>query len=181
MSDDGTVIERVLKGDRAAFRALVERHQDRLFGFLRRVLPNNADCEDVAQDVFLAAYRNLAAYRPELSQFSTWLLTIARNKCWNLCAKQRPVERAESVPPEPMDLRTPDASLMEAEFYRQLEAALAALPIEQKAVFVLAELQELSLEEISRIEGVSVGTVKSRLSRARSKLRATFPAVEPTG
>jgi RNA polymerase sigma-70 factor, ECF subfamily len=55
------------------------------------------------------------------------------------------------------------------------------LPIEQKAVFVLAELQELSLEEISRIEGVSVGTVKSRLSRARSKLRATFPAVEPTG
>ena len=181
MSDDGTVIERVLNGDRAAFRGLVERHQDRLFGFLRRILSNAADCEDVAQDVFLAAYRNLAAYRPELSKFSTWVLTIARNKCWNLCAKQRAAASADAAPPEPIDARTPDASLIEAEFYRQLDLALAALPMEQKTVFVLAELQDLTLEEIGRIEGVSVGTVKSRLSRARAKLRAIFRAAEATG
>jgi RNA polymerase sigma-70 factor (ECF subfamily) len=181
MSDEVEIIERIRGGDVAAFRVLVERHQGRLFGFLRRFLSRPADCEDVAQEVFLAAFRNLAGYRPASARFSTWLLTIARNKCVNVLQKRRSTMLADlAEPPEPIDERTPDAALAEAEFHRQLDAALDALPLEQKTVFVLAEIQELSLDEVGRIEGVSVGTVKSRLSRARAKLRACFPQTEPT-
>lgn len=171
MSDD-EAIERVLKGDVASFRVLVERHQGRLFALLRRLLPCAADCDDAAQDVFLAAFRNLASYRPQTAQFSTWLLTIARNKCFNLLHQRHPAALDAFF--EPIDTRKPDAALTEAEFFAELDAALAALPIEQKTVFVLAELQELPLAQIARIEGVEVGTVKSRLSRARAKLRGAL-------
>jgi len=188
MSDDREVIQRIVNGDRAAFRVLVERYERRLFGFLRRFLPSLADCEDIAQDVFLSAYRNLASYRPETAQFSTWLLTIARNKCLNALSRRRVAERAateraateRSSAAEPIDPRTPEAALTETEFFRRLDAALATLPLEQKTAFVLAELQGLSLEDISRIERVSLGTVKSRLGRARLKLRGCFERAELT-
>jgi RNA polymerase sigma-70 factor (ECF subfamily) len=178
MSDDGEVIQRVLNGDRSSFRVLVERYERQLFGFLRRFLPCVADCEDVAQDVFLAAYRNLGAYRPDAARFSTWLLTIARNKCLHALARRRPAALAGT--PEPLEARPPDAALTEEEFFGRLDAALATLPLEQRTAFVLAELQELSLEEISRIEGVGVGTVKSRLGRARVKLRERLQGAEQT-
>jgi RNA polymerase sigma-70 factor (ECF subfamily) len=170
MSDD-EVIERVLAGDVASFRALVERHERRLFGFIRRFLPAG-DCADVAQDVFLSAYRNLASYRAEAGRFSTWLLAMARNRCLNVLARRGPAALGgPGALPEPIDPRTPDAALEEAEFFARLDAALAALPLEQRTAFVLAELHGLSLAEISRIEAVGIGTVKSRLSRARAKLR----------
>src|SRR5262245_46016451 len=154
MSDDREVIQRIVNGDRAAFRLLVERYERRLFGFLRRFLPSTADCEDIAQDVFLSAYRNLASYRPETAQFSTWLLTIARNKCLNALSKRRAAERSatesgateRSSAAEPVDPRTPEAALTEAEFFRQLDAALATLPLEQKTAFVLAAPQGLPRE-----------------------------------
>jgi RNA polymerase sigma factor (sigma-70 family) len=171
MSDDREAIRRVLEGDLASFRVLIERYQGRLFGLLRGLLPE-ADCEDVAQEVFLAAYQHLPSYRPHAAQFSTWLFTIARNKCLNLLEKRRPVALAEL--PEPIDERTPEAVLSEQEFFRQMDAALAALPFEQRTAFVLAEFQELPYEEIARIEGVSLGTVKSRIARARAKLRGQF-------
>lgn len=172
MDDDVAVIERVLAGDAAAFRVLVERYQRRVFGFARRFLTQTTDCEDVAQEVFLSAYRNLASYRAERARFSTWLLALARNKCLNLLTKRGPAPvGGDVVVPEPIDPRTPETALAEAELHARLDACLATLPLEQKTVFVLAELHDLSLAEIGRIEEVSVGTVKSRLSRARSKLR----------
>jgi RNA polymerase sigma-70 factor, ECF subfamily len=178
MSDDAEVIRRILTGETSSFRILVERYEKPLFCFLRNLLPNAADCEDLAQEVFLAAYCNLGSYRPEAARFSTWLFTIARNKCRNLLQKRRPVVLDEL--PERTDLRSPDAALEQDEFSRQLDSALAALPFEQKTAFTLAEIQELSLEEVARIEGVGVGTVKSRLSRSKEKLRAQLqPKAEP--
>jgi RNA polymerase sigma-70 factor (ECF subfamily) len=177
MGDDVAVIQRVLQGDVESFRALVERYQGLLFGFLRNLLSNAADCEDLAQEVFLAAFQNLAAYQPAQARFSTWLLTIARNKCLNLLKKKKSV----ALPglPQEIDARTPDTILAEEELFRQLDAVLAALPLEQKTAFVLAEIQGLSYEEIGAIEGISLGTVKSRISRARDKLRALFqPSAE---
>lgn len=180
MTDDGDLIRRVLNGEAAAFRVLVERYQAPLFGLLRNLLPDAGDCEDLAQEVFLAAYRALASYRPELSRFSTWLLAIARNKCVNLLQKRRPVVVRDL--PEEADERTPDLALAEREFFRQLDAALAGLPFDQKTAFVLAEIQGLPYEEIARIEAVSVGTVKSRLSRAKEKLRSVLErTAEQTG
>jgi RNA polymerase sigma-70 factor (ECF subfamily) len=172
MTDDLVVIERVLAGDIESFRLLVQRYQRPLFVMVHNLIPDRAECEDLAQEVFLAAYTHLRSYNPRRSAFSTWLFTIARNKCFNALKKRRPL--ALKKLPEEADRRTPDLALAEAELCRQLDAALAALPFEQQTAFVLAEIQGLSHEEIGRIEGVKVGTVKSRISRAKEKLRSLF-------
>src|SRR5262245_22901296 len=106
MGDDLLEIRRVLGGDVEAFRGLVERHQGSLFCLLRNLLGEAADVEDLAQDVFLAAYRNLSAYDPRQASFATWLLTIARNKCVNARKKRRPLTPGDL--PEAADERTPD-------------------------------------------------------------------------
>lgn len=170
MSDDLDVIQRVLDGDLEAFRLLVERYQGPLCCLIGNLIPNAHDREDMAQEAFLAAYQHLASYDARHGAFSTWLLTIARNKCLNARKKQRPVVLDEL--PETAEPRPPDAELVEAEWFQRLDQALAALPFEQRTAFVLAEIQGRPHEEIGRIEGVPVGTVKSRVSRAREKLRA---------
>jgi RNA polymerase sigma-70 factor (ECF subfamily) len=173
--DDRAVIARVLAGDTDAFRVLVMRYQRPLFGFIGNLVRDRRECEDIAQEVFLAAYVHLGRFDPRRSAFSTWLYTIARNRCVNTCKRRRPSVR--QVLPEPVDTRTPDLALAEEELFRLLDAELDALPPEQKTTFVLAELQELSHEEVAHIEGVKVGTVKSRLSRARDKLRTVFARI----
>jgi RNA polymerase sigma-70 factor (ECF subfamily) len=177
MSDDLPVIKRVIDGDVESFRLLVQRYERPLFCLVKNLLPDPQDGDDIAQEVFLAAYRNLAAYNPRRSAFSTWLFTIARNKCFSALKKKKPVALAEV--PEAADPRTPEGEAAGNELFRQLDAALASLPFEQKTVFLLAEIQGLSHEEIGRIEGVKPGTVKSRLSRAKDKLRVLLrPTVE---
>jgi RNA polymerase sigma-70 factor (ECF subfamily) len=177
MTDDHDVIRRVLGGDVESFRLLVEKYEGPLFCFIRNLIADAHDAEDVAQEVFLAVYASLGAYDPDRAAFSTWLFTIARNKCRNSRKKRRPLITNEL--PEGAEVRTPDAELAEAEWFRQLDGALTALPFEQQTAFVLAEIQGLSLEEISTIEGVPLGTVKSRISRAREKLRSLLrPAAE---
>jgi RNA polymerase sigma-70 factor, ECF subfamily len=169
MSDDREAIRRVLSGDAEAFRGLVERYQGPLFALLGNLLPGAGEVEDLAQETFLAAFVHLRAFDPARSAFATWLFAIARNKCLNALKRRRP---APGPPPEPADRRTPQAVACDAEVARRLDEGLAALPFEQRAAFVLAEVHELSLAEVGRIEGVCVGTVKSRLSRAKAKLRA---------
>jgi RNA polymerase sigma-70 factor, ECF subfamily len=170
MNDDQEVIDRVLAGDTESFRTLVERYQGPLFRLVRNLIPDRGECEDIVQEVFLSAYTHLGSYVPRRSAFSTWLFTIARNRCVNSWKKRRP--RLLEKLPERAEPRPPDAALTEAEFFRRLDAALAELPPEQRTVFVLAEFEGLSHEEISQIEGVRIGTVKSRISRARDKLRS---------
>jgi RNA polymerase sigma-70 factor (ECF subfamily) len=167
---DREVIGRVLAGDVESFRILVERYEGPLFRLVRNLVPDRAECEDVAQEVFLTAYTRLRSYDPDRSAFSTWLLAIARNKCLNVLKKKKPLSAREL--PEQADPRTPDRAVVEEELHRRLDAGLAALPPEQKTAFVLAEIQGLHHDEIARIEGVPVGTVKSRVSRAREKLRS---------
>jgi RNA polymerase sigma-70 factor (ECF subfamily) len=177
MDDDLQTIRQVLAGDREAFRHLMRRYEQAVFRLVCNLVP--AEAEDIAQEVFLAAYTHLASYDTRQGSLATWLFTIARNRCYNALKKSRPV--AGGQVPEGADLRTPDVQAAEREFFRRLDEALAGLPFEQQTVFVLAEIQGLALEEIARVEGVKLGTVKSRLSRAREKLRAVFrPIVEQT-
>jgi RNA polymerase sigma-70 factor (ECF subfamily) len=173
VGDDLAEIRRVLGGDHDAFRLLVERHQRRVFALVRNLIPDAHDAEDLAQDVFLTAYTRLATYDPRQAAFGTWLLTIARNRCLNALQKRRPLAGGEL--PDVAGPRPPEAEASEAEWFRLLDAALAALPLEQRTAFVLAEVQGLALDEVARVEGVPVGTVKSRLARAREKLRGLLP------
>jgi RNA polymerase sigma-70 factor (ECF subfamily) len=172
VNEDLEVIRRILSGDTEAFRLLVVRYQRPLFGFIRNLVPG-PDGEDIAQDVFLAAFANLAFFDPARAGFSTWLFTIARNRCLAALKKRRPVLCGRL--PERADNRSPEAEASAEEWFRRLDAALEQLPFEQRTTFVLAEMQGFAHEEIARIEGVSVGTVKSRLSRARDKLRSLLP------
>ena len=172
MNDDLRTIQQVLDGDVDAFRLLVERYQGPLFSLVGNLVPDTNDRDDIAQETFLAAYLHLDSYDPRKGRFSTWLLTIARNKCVNAFKKQRPLTM-EVLPPA-IDPRSPADGLIEVELFARLDQALAELPLDQKSAFVLSEIQGLSHEEICRIEGAPQGTIKSRISRAKEKLRSLF-------
>jgi RNA polymerase sigma-70 factor, ECF subfamily len=173
MNDDLRTIQRVLEGEIDAYRLLVEKYQQPLFAMIRNILSPPADCEDIAQETFLAAFLHLGSYDARESKFSTWLFTIARNQCFNKAKKLKPLSM-DSLDPC-VASGHPAEQLIEAEFAAALDRAMNALPFEQKTAFVLAEIQGLPLDEISRIEGVPLGTVKSRISRAKEKLRSCFP------
>lgn len=168
MTEEPDVIRRVLEGDGESFRLLVERYAGPVARMIRNVTGDDQACEDLAQEVFLTAYEKLGTFDPRKSRFSTWLFTIARNKSVNTARKKRPIYVAE--PPERGEQDTPEDAVTRAEFVAALDRELLALPLEQRTAFVLAEFEHLPYEQIAQIEGVRLGTVKSRISRARDKL-----------
>jgi RNA polymerase sigma factor (sigma-70 family) len=113
MNDDLDAIRWVLAADVESFRCLLERYQRALLTLIRNLTPPDTDHEGVAQEVFLAAFRSLASFDPKRSAFSTWLFTIARNRCRNELARRRPVVGAEL--PDVVDLRSPERAASEAE------------------------------------------------------------------
>jgi RNA polymerase sigma-70 factor, ECF subfamily len=167
--EDRELVKRVLAGQTDDFRALVERHQQPIFRFAAGLLGNREEAEDVTQEVFLAAFANLSGYDSSRAAFSTWLFTIARNRCINLLKRTRPIALNE------LDSIAGAASanpIVSQELSQQLDRALAALPVEQRSAFVLAEIEELPYAEIARIERTSLGTVKSRIHRAKQRLQS---------
>lgn len=170
MDDDLRTIQQVLDGDVDAFRQLVERYQAMVLTMIGNLMRDRNEREDLAQDTFLSAYVHLSSFDPREGRFSTWLLTIARNKCLNRLRKKIP--RPMLPLPHTADQRKPADALIETEFFAQLDRALDALPLDQRMAFVLSEIQGLSHEQIRRIEGAPVGTIKSRISRAKKRLRS---------
>jgi RNA polymerase sigma-70 factor, ECF subfamily len=168
MTDESATIGRILKGDTEAFRLLVERYQGPIMRMVRNIGGTECGCEDLAQEVFLTAYANLRAYDASRSRFSTWLFTIARNKCLNAIKKKRPAAWSEL--PEPQQRTGPVEDVAGRELFAHLNAALASLPVEQRTAFVLVTFEGLSYEEAARIEGTRIGTVKSRVNRAKARL-----------
>lgn len=177
MNEDEQVISHVLAGDTEAYRLLVSRHECLVFGFVQNLVRNSADVEDIAQEVFVAAFTHLDSFDPKRAKFSTWLLTIARNRCCNFL-KRRSRTTAELGDPV-CNAASPAMDMVDGETWSRLDAALDRLSIEQRAAFVLAEIQELPLAEIAAIEGVPLGTVKSRLSRAKENLRRELRDWQP--
>ena len=167
--DDRVLVRRVLAGDTDDFRVLIDRYQQSIFRFTSGLLWNREEAYDVTQDVFLAAFANLSTYALSRGAFSTWLFTIARNRCINALKRTRPV--ALDNPGLVEDVTSED-TLAREELSQQLDRALAALPVEQRTAFLLAEIEELSYAEIARIERTSLGTVKSRIHRAKQRLRS---------
>jgi RNA polymerase sigma-70 factor (ECF subfamily) len=174
-SDDLQLVRACLQGRTEAFGTLVRRHQDRLYNTVYRLLGDAEDAQDALQDAFLQAYRSLARFKGE-SQFYTWLYRIAVNAAMSLKRKQRvmlPME-AGGDRLEPLDTRAgsqPSVALENADNERRLQEALNRLSPEHRTVLVLKDIEGHKYEAIATITQVPVGTVRSRLHRARLELR----------
>jgi RNA polymerase sigma-70 factor (ECF subfamily) len=182
------LVEAFREGKPGAFDAIVRAHQDRVYAFCARMLSDREDAFDVAQEVFLSAYRNLAGFRGEAS-LSTWLLRIATNRCLNRI-RQRAVRAArEGQPgdPERDDQGTfqhagreedrPDRMVETREVGKILEAAIARLDEDSRLLVLLSDVEGFSYEELAETAGIPLGTVKSKLHRARMALRKMLAPV----
>lgn len=176
MTDEATIIQHVLEGDAESFGLLVERYERPVVRMIRNVTGDMQMCEDLAQDVFLTAFANLKTFDPARSEFSTWLLTIARNKSINALKKKRP--RLLAAPPEPLDAGSPLEALTQQEAFARLDRALMSLPRRQRQAFVLIECEGLSYEQAARIEAARPGTIKSRVHRAKTRLADVLQTIE---
>ncbi len=183
--DDSQLIARSVRGDRAAFGDLVRRHQDRLFNAVFRLLGNAEDAQDIVQEAFLSAYQSLDRFKGD-SRFFTWLYRIAVNAAISQRRKRRVVLSADlngvgPVAAEPLDDSEgsqPGLALERAEDEQRLQAALNRLSPEHRSVLLLKDIEGQKYEEIAEILQVPIGTVRSRLHRARLELRDCLQAGE---
>jgi len=175
---DEELIARFQEGDEYAFEEIVNRFKDRLKNFVYRYLSNEEAAEDVVQETFLRVYQKKHMYR-NIAKFSTWIYTIAGNlaKTELRKRKRRKMYSLSNLGLEDKDYEIPSEDFppegaVEGEYTEQeIQAAIDELPEKFKTVIILRDIQELSYEEISNIVNVPVGTVKSRINRARLKLQ----------
>lgn len=171
--DSVEFLARLRAGDRRAFEELVRAHQHRVYGLALRMLGDAAEAQDVAQEVFLRAHRGLAEFRGD-ARLSTWLYTIASRLCLNRLAgsKRRLTRPGDEALDRVVDGRPgPDETLERDELDAALRRAIAELPEERRVVVVLRDVDGLAYEEIAEILALPVGTVRSRLHRARLDLK----------
>ncbi|MDD5759823.1 MAG: sigma-70 family RNA polymerase sigma factor [Desulfobulbaceae bacterium] len=175
-SDTLHLIAKFKEGDKAAYERLVRLYQDRVYSLCRHLLSNAHEAEDAAQDSFIKAYRNLSHFTPDAS-FYTWLYRITVNTC--LDYKKRPFfsslfmrssDDEEFQAWELPDELSPERLYESKQMGQALQRALQKISPKFKVVIVLKEMEGLTYEEIAEVLDVSMGTVKSRISRAREEL-----------
>jgi RNA polymerase sigma-70 factor (ECF subfamily) len=187
VDEDRQLVDRATAGDIGAFEALVRRYQGWVFTLALRMVGDRADAEDMAQEVFLKAYRGLAGFRGG-ARFSTWLYAVASHHCLNHLASRtarlRRLRRVDGPPPEPGTTGSspldriadeapgPDAAAEQGELRRVIQDELLQLTEDHRIVIVLRDLQGLPYEDIANALGIELGTVRSRLHRARMELKA---------
>ncbi|HEY3377890.1 MAG TPA: sigma-70 family RNA polymerase sigma factor [Armatimonadota bacterium] len=174
------LVRRVQAGDDAAFDRLVELCSGRVYSLALRMVGNADDAQDIAQEAFVRVYQALPRFRQDAA-FSTWLYRIVVNTCHDELARRprRPVSVSELTSddemPSPLDLATtddtPETALLQRERQRALETALAELPAQARMVIILHDIQGLSYQEMAEILHAELGTIKSRLNRARNQMR----------
>jgi RNA polymerase sigma-70 factor (ECF subfamily) len=177
-SSEHDLIRRARTGDEDAFAELVAAHADRVYSMLRRFGLDPDEADEVAQEVFVRAWRGLARFE-ERSQFSTWLYRIAFNEAQRRLSRRRPA-RADREPDreDPIDALSespalgPEAQTLDREFERTLERALDELPAEWRTAVVLRDIEGLSTRDAAEVAGIREAAFKSRLHRGRMELRA---------
>ena len=179
--DDAELMLRSGRGDTAAFEQLVERHQALVIGTVARMLGNNSDIEDIAQQVFVRVWKSATRYAPT-AKFTTWLLTITRNLVFNETRRRKrhpaaaldaPAVDESLVLPDHTRL-VPDEALLARELELAIDHAIRLLPEKQRLAVVLRRFENKSYEEIAEVLNLSVPAVKSLLFRARSELRSAL-------
>ena len=180
MGEDLKLVRRCQEGDPQAFRKLVERYEGRIYTLACSIVGHPEAARDAAQEAFFLAYQALSNFRAE-SGFYTWLYRIAVNVCLDAAQKERRrldnvsletlVESRKLSPEALFETQHPETDLERAELQEYIQEVLNSLSPDHRAVVVLKDIEGLSQEEISEALDCSVGTVKSRLSRARTHLR----------
>lgn len=179
--DEASLIRQAQRGDTRAFNVLVRAHQSTVYNVAYRILSDSEAAADVAQEAFLNAYRAIGTF--DGGSFRAWLMRIATNACYDHLRYQqrRPATSLEDMVPDP-DMAEPSPALtdrgespedytLRQELSRLMERGLQTLPPDQRVTLVLSDIQGYSYEEIATATGVELGTVKSRLSRARARMR----------
>jgi RNA polymerase sigma-70 factor, ECF subfamily len=175
--EDRQLIADCLGGRRDAFGELVTRYQARLYNAAIRLVDNPEDAADVVQDAFLNAYQSLHTFKGD-AEFFTWLYRIAFNTAISLKRKKRAAVSLDAVgpdggidPDDPSDYIKPGAALERSEEETQLQEAMIRLSHEHREVLVMKDIEGLKYEDIAEVLGVPIGTIRSRLHRARLELR----------
>ena len=183
---DRVLVDRFKGGDQSAFDEMVARYWDRIYSMVHQMLRNQQDAEEVTQDAFIRAHRGLANFRGE-SAFSTWLYQIAtnlaRNRYWYWWRRKRDKSVSFDAPISsennltlaeiiPAEVQSPDDITVTQEFVDRIARCMERLSTKHREILVLRNVKNLSYEEIAEILGISVGTVKSRIARARESLRS---------
>ena len=180
---DSALVERISTGDQLAFEAVMRKYNGKLYRIARAILKNDSDAEDVLQDAYLDAYRHIGEFRGG-SELATWLTRIVINQALMRVRKERrrssiiPFRRAlvhETDSPEAQvpdqQSESPSASVIRAETRRMLERRIDELPVAFRTVFIMREVEEMSVEETARCLSITPATVRTRLFRARALLR----------
>ncbi len=178
-SSDQALVERVQQGDRSAFDMLVVRYQHKVVKLIMRYVRDQAEAQDVAQEAFIKAYRAIPRFRGD-SAFYTWLYRIAINTAKNhlVAARRRPLDYDMDIQdPEQYDMHarlkdvdTPEGTLLSEEIRETVNQAIESLPEDLRTAIMLRELEGMSYEEIATAMECPVGTVRSRIFRAREAI-----------
>ncbi len=177
-AEDASLVQESLAGNQASFQLLVERYQSRLFALVRNYTRNQSDVEDLVQETFLKAYSRLGSFQHE-SSFYTWIYRIAVNTVLDSFKRKgrSPVVSVEDpeltggpTAPQPR-IMAPDARLESEEIGAITRAVLDELPEIFRTVLVLREFDEMAYQDIADLLGISIGTVESRLFRARARFK----------
>ena len=174
--DERELILRCQQGDEAAFEDLIRLHEKKVYTLCRRMCRSEDDALEAAQDAFLAVWRGIGSFRADAA-FSTWLYRLATNACLDLLRREKrrgdlaslDDEEAPAEPADPAPL--PEEALERAETQRMVREALLALPDDYREILLLRETEQLSYTEIAEVTGLELGTVKSRINRARQALK----------
>jgi RNA polymerase sigma-70 factor, ECF subfamily len=177
---DYELVNAAQRGEPSAFRELVTRYEAKVYHLALKMLRDEQDAEDVLQETFINVYRHLDTFRGD-SEFSTWVYRIATNASLMKIRSRRPMSSldeptddtdSDSPPRDLMDWSfTPEEALMNGETRSQMDKALTTLPETLRSVFVLRDIEGLSVEETARVLDISIPNVKTRLHRARLALR----------
>ncbi len=175
-ADSADTVDRALlaahvAGDAAAFPQLVRRHRDRLWAVALRTTGDREEAADALQDALVSAYRSAASYRGE-ARVTTWLHRVVVNAC--LDRLRRKAVRPTVALPDDLALSDPRDAIADRETAMEIEGALAALPLDQRAALLLVDVQGHSVQEAADVLGVPTGTVKSRCARGRARLAVTL-------
>ncbi len=176
LDDDFSLIKRFIDGDESAFRILVQRHKEKVRNIIYLTLNNSEVIDDLAQEVFITVYRNLKNFRFE-SQFTTWLYRITVNKCKDYLRKKN-VRKIFTPLKEADDKLEFDNSVEKKDISRIVMDAIQKLPYKLRVPLLLKDIEGFSYQEIAETMNIELGTVKSRIFRAREGLKEILKPLE---